>query len=87
MSALFLQVGASVDCTVQIAREDYAVVTYGTSAKDFAFLSVNDFNARDNLTAQLLPISSIHKLTMSMHPSMDTGNPHFEHHSNSLHFC
>ena len=62
-----------VDTVVQMAKEDYAIVSFGNAPKHFASVSVNDFNVRDNSTAHQLPISSKHKLTVALAPSSDSG--------------
>ena len=61
-----------VDAEVQLAREDYAIVSLPNSST-FGFLSVDDFNTRDNETARLLPLGTKHSLIVRAHPSESTG--------------
>ena len=69
----FMQIGATVDTIVQMAKENYAIVSFGAAPKQLACVSVNDYNVRDNLTAQQLPISSKHKLVVALLPAPDSG--------------
>lgn len=62
-----------MDCVVQLARESYAIVSYGAADISFATVSANDFNVRDNLTAHQLPVSSRHSLSMAIVPSSESG--------------
>ncbi len=61
-----------VEGEVQLAREDYAIVSLSGSAT-FAFLSLDDFNVRDNETARQLPLWSKPSLVVKAHPSTATG--------------
>ena len=70
-----MQIGATVDTVVQMAKEDYAIVSFGDAPKHLAYVSVNDFNVRDNSTAQQLPISSKHKLAVALLPAPGSGEP------------
>ncbi len=62
-----------VDAVVEAAKEGYAIVSFGSPFKQFASVSVNDFNVRDSSTTHQLPISSKHKLAVASLPAPDSG--------------